>query len=498
MILKENGRLVLGLLKLLKNCSLILFVLIAAMVPQHAKAKGITMTGQLNHLLNTEPDLQGSIAGISVRSASNGLILYDHLGSTRMRVASNLKLFTAAAALNVLGEDYRFKTEVLANGSIKRKTLNGSLYLKGKGDPTVLKSDLDNLAEKLKMSGISKISGNLVGDDSWYDHVRYSTDLTWMDETTYYGAQISALTLSPDKDYDAGTIIVQVKPNSKIGSKPIVSLTPKTSYVKIINHSITGAADGKRKIKIERGHGSNTVTVSGTIPMKAKSEREWIGVWEPTRYVLALFKQSLSEHGIKVAGKVVTGTTPKAAKKLLTHESMTLSKLLVPFMKLSNNGHAEVLTKEMGRGLKGEGSWEKGLEVINQELPKFGVNPFTMLLKDGSGLSQVNLIPARQISQLLYSSQKKTWFPVYLHSLPVAGISDQMVGGTLRNRMKGPLTKGKVWAKTGTISSVSSLSGYVQTRSGHKLIFSILLNNMLDESKGKQLEEKIVSILANQ
>jgi len=477
---------------------MIIFVLIVATVPQHAKAKSLTMTGQLNHLINTEPDLQGSIVGISVRSASTGSILYDHMGSTRMRVASNLKLYTAAAALNVLGEDYRFKTEVLANGSIKRKTLNGNLYLKGKGDPTLLKSDLDHFAVKLKKCGINKISGNLVGDDTWYDQVRYSTDLSWMDETTYYGAQISALTISPDKDYDAGTIIVQVKPASNKGSRPTVSLTPKTSFVKIINHSITVATEGKRKIKIERGHGNNTITISGTIPLKAKSEREWIGLWEPNRYALALFKQSLSEQGIKVAGKVVTGTTPKVAKKLITHQSMTLSNLLVPFMKLSNNSHAEVLTKEMGRVVKGDGSWDKGLEVIKAELPKLGANPKTMLLKDGSGLSQVNLIPARQISQLLYTVQKKKWYQAYFHSLPVAGISDRLVGGTLRNRMKGPLTRGKVWAKTGTINSVSSLSGYVQTRSGHKLIFSILLNNMLDESKGKPLEDKIASILANQ
>ncbi|MDR7003026.1 D-alanyl-D-alanine carboxypeptidase/D-alanyl-D-alanine-endopeptidase [Neobacillus niacini] len=489
--------------KRVKNYQLILFLIIAAAVPYihgtpvHAKAP-IALDQKLNHLLMNESDLQGAIAGISVRSASSGQIIYDHMGETRLRVASNMKLLTAAAALNALGVNYRFNTDVLTEGRIKGKTLYGSLYLKGYGDPTLLKTDLDHMAKQIKESGINKIKGDLVGDDSCFDNVRYSTDLPWSDETTYYGAQISALTVSPDKDYDAGTVIVRVKPSSHQGTKPTVSVSPKTSFVKIVNQVVTGPADSKKDLKIERGHGNNIITISGAIPLNSKSEREWVGVWEPTNYTLALFKQSLSEHGIKLTGKIRTGKTPKDAIERISHSSMPLSELLVPFMKLSNNGHAEVLTKEMGRIVKGEGSWEKGLEVIQNELPNFGVNPKTILLRDGSGISHVNLIPANQISQLLYSVQNKPWFPIFLNSLPVAGESEKRVGGSLRNRLRTPLTKGKVWAKTGTISTVTSLSGYVQTKSGEKLIFSILLNNLLDEEKGKKIEDRIVEVLANQ
>jgi serine-type D-Ala-D-Ala carboxypeptidase/endopeptidase (penicillin-binding protein 4) len=453
---------------------------------------------RINDLLNNSPDLQGGVSGISIRSAADGRILYQHQGDVRLRPASNMKLLTAAAALNVLGENYSFSTEVHTDGLVKKKTLLGNLYLKGKGDPTLLKSDFDQLAKDLLKQGIQKIKGQLVGDDTWYDNSRYSIDLPWSDETTYYGAQISALTAAPTPEYDTGSIEIKVTPGEKEGEKVGVVVNPKTNYVKIINKAVTTGTNGKKDITIEREHAKNSIIIEGTLPVGSKTIKEKVGIWNPTRYALTLFKQSLEEQGIKLTGKIKIGKVPETTNKLAIHHSMPLSQLMVPYMKLSNNVHAEVLVKEMGKVIHGDGSWEKGLEVLNAELKKFGLQPNNMVIRDGSGVSHVTLISANQISQLLFAVQKEKWFHSFLHSLPVSGEPEKMVGGSLRNRMKTADVKGRVKAKTGTLTTVSSLSGYVTMKSGETLIFSILLNNLLDESKGKKIEDRLISIMVNQ
>jgi D-alanyl-D-alanine carboxypeptidase/D-alanyl-D-alanine-endopeptidase (penicillin-binding protein 4) len=459
----------------------------------------ISLNEQLNQLLQNEEHLKGAIAGISIRDGASGQLIYDHFGNIRLRPASNLKLLTAATALKVLGENYTFSTEVLTDSKLKKGILKGNLYLKGKGDPTLLKTDFEKMAEKIRKLGIRKITGDVVGDDTWFDHTRYPLDLPWSDESTYYGAPISALTASPTKDFDAGTVVIEVTPNNIIGAKPIVDVKPKTTAVKIINHAKTVAKAGEKKLQILRMHGKKTIEVSGTISVDSKRMKEWISVHDPTSFALDLFGQSLKNHGIKLDGKIKKGHAPENIHPILTHHSIPLSQLLIPFMKLSNNGHAEILIKEMGKISKGEGSWEKGLSVFKTELTKLGVDPNTMVLRDGSGVSHVDLVPANQISLLLYKTQNKNWFPSYLQSLPIAGNKEKMLGGTLRKRLREPAVRGKIRAKTGSISTVSSLSGYIDTKSGQRLIFSILLNNLLDDEEyGKKIEDKLVTILANQ
>lgn len=467
-----------------------------ASTPTQAVAKSTELKQQLDHILQ-DKRLDGAIAGVHVRRASDGKTLYAHDADIRLRPASNMKLLTGSAAMDVLGSDYRFTTEVLTDGKLRGKVLQGNIYLRGKGDPTLMKEDLDHFAKALRKKGIQKIHGDLIADDNWYDDVRYSQDINWSDESNYVGAQVSALTLSPNEDYDAGTVIVDVNPAKKAGSKPKVSLTPKTDYVKIINKAKTAGKNEATNISIEREHGTNNIVISGKISVEASNSRAWVAVWEPTGYALDVFKKSLASQGIKQIGKssLRTGKTPKQAKQLIDKKSMPLKDMYMPFMKLSNNGHAEVLVKEMGKVIHNEGSWDAGLDVMADKLQAFGLDTDTVMLRDGSGMSHKNMIPASELTKLLAAVQDKKWFPAFEKALPVAGEPDRLVGGTLRNRMTGDATKGNVKAKTGSITSVSTLSGYVTSKDGQKLVFSILTNNYID-GPITPIEDQIATVLA--
>ena len=452
-----------------------------------------TLSTQLNQIL-TDERLNGAIAGVSVRSSSTGELLYENYGDTRLTPASNMKLFTAGAALETLGPDYRFSTELLTDGELKNSKLKGDLYLKGKGDPTLLKEDFDELAQSLKDKGVHKIHGDLIGDNSWYDDEPLSQDMVWSDEDNYYGAKVSALTASPNEDYDAGTVIVEVYPGKKPGDHVDVQLSPSSDVITIENRAKTVKSGEDAELTISREHGSNTILIEGGITKDSSRKREWIAVWDPAQYALSLMKQSLKKAGIKFKGETRLSQTPDGATLLIEKKSMPLSDLLIPFMKLSNNGHAELLVKEMGKVKKNKGSWEAGLEVMTNFLKQEGLNTDEMRLRDGSGISHVTLIKPNQLSEFLYHVQDKSWFEPFFHSLPIAGDSERLTGGTLRYRMRDTPAEQIVHAKTGSLTGVSSLSGYVDQNDG--LTFSIILNQFVEEDDIKDIEDEIAVVLA--
>ncbi|MGH3664162.1 MAG: D-alanyl-D-alanine carboxypeptidase/D-alanyl-D-alanine endopeptidase [Micromonosporaceae bacterium] len=455
-----------------------------------ATASIADLTKDIDEIL-ADARLNGSEAGVLVRDADTEEVLYARNIHTRLLPASNNKLLTAAAALEVLGPDYTFTTSVRSDGKRAGSQLNGDLYLRGGGDPTTLAEDYDSLAEQIADSGVRSVQGKLIADDTFFDSERLGSDWASDDESAYFAAQISALTVAPDTDYDAGSVKVHVTPGASAGSPAKVKVAPETDYVRISNRAVTGSSTG---VAVTREHGSNTIVVSGTIGADAEVVR-WSSVWEPTGYAADVFGKALARHGVKVESRAEPGSTPEGAKVLASHDSMPLSELLVPFLKLSNNGHAEVLTKAMGREVYQEGSWSAGLQAAEDTLASLGPDMDSMRMEDGSGLSRRDMTTPSHLGELLAAAQGQPWYEEFRDALPVAGAEDRFVGGTLRSRMRGTPAAGNVIAKTGSLTGVTALSGYVTSADGERLIFSIMFNNYLS-GKPSDLEDRIAIRLA--
>jgi D-alanyl-D-alanine carboxypeptidase/D-alanyl-D-alanine-endopeptidase (penicillin-binding protein 4) len=474
MTVRHRSMLIIGL-------SVALLGMPAAGLANGAGAQAPTSLSQDLDTLLANPALTGANVGLVVKDAATGSTLYDHHGADLLLPASNLKLFTSATAMNVLGPDYTFDTTVSSDGVRAGSTLAGNLYLTGTGDPTLLAADYDALAAKVAAAGIKRVAGQFVADDTWFDSQRLATGWEVDDEPYYYDAQVSALTISPDTDYDPGSVDVTVSPAAP-GHPPTITVTPPNNYLTIVNTATTGAAGSATTDEVDRDEGDNVIRVTGSIAADAAPDVETMSVWDPTRFVASLFRADLAAHGVTVLGPTGYRATPAKTTSIASRTSMPLSRLLTPFLKLSNNLHAETLVKAAGRKVSNQGSWPAGLAALEGNLGSFGVNAQQLAMADGSGLSRHDFVSADQISTLLVGAQQEPWFSTWYDALPVAGVSDRMVGGTLRDRMGGTPAANNLHAKTGSMTGVSALSGYVTAANGEKLVFSMVENNFLPDS----------------
>jgi serine-type D-Ala-D-Ala carboxypeptidase/endopeptidase (penicillin-binding protein 4) len=354
--------------------------------------------------------------------------------------------------------------------------LHGRLYLKGYGDPTTRQSDYAALARQVRASGIRRVADKLIVDPTFFDSVRYNPNWSTGYASDYYAAQISALTVAPNTDYDSGTTIIRYAPGSK-GQRAKISTVPAAAakYVKIVNKTTTSARGTSATFSAHRAYGTNTITVRGRVPVGRPSRSWMITVDKPELYAGAVFRAELAKAGVRVAGGTEVLPTPNAGRRLVgVDRSMALSQLMVPFMKLSNNMHAEALTKTMGTQAGHPGNWSEGLSYAKAYLQSTGASMTRVVLVDGSGLTRRNKLTPRALARFLDKIQDETWWPLLDRALPVAGNSKRMVGGTLRHRMNGTKAADNAHAKTGTLSGVTALTGYVTGADGRRYVFSML------------------------
>lgn len=437
------------------------------------------LTADLDAIL-ADDALKGADVGLVVRDADSGEVIYTRQSGRRSQVASNLKLLTTTTALDLLGPDHRWKTELVSGGTRSGAALNGDLVLRGGGDPTMSRLRYQQLADTLKASGVTTVNGALVVDDTKFDATPYGTGWAWDDEPYSYSAETSALTLSPDAKFSAGTVVVRVKPGAAAGAPAVVTTEPANDHVQVVSTATTGNAG----ISVQREHGTNRIFVSGSTSVETTALST---VKDPTGLVTSVFQKALQASGITVTGGVRRQKAPAGATVLATDTSMTLGELVKPLLKDSNNMLAEVLVKTAG------GSFTNGVNQLSTKWAGLGVDPNAVEVFDGSGMSRLDQFSPDDLTSVLVKAKTKPWFAAWQASLPVAGVD-----GTLVNRMKNTPAAGNVKAKTGSLSGVSGLSGYVTTQAGRELVFSVVQNNVLLFNSPRAIEDRIAVRLASE
>ncbi|WP_017627127.1 D-alanyl-D-alanine carboxypeptidase/D-alanyl-D-alanine endopeptidase [Nocardiopsis chromatogenes] len=438
-----------------------------------------------------DPALEGAVSGVVVRSADTGEELYGREPDTALLPASNMKLLTSAAALEVFGPEHRFTTGVRADTAPNRGgVVRGDLYLVGGADPTLTADAYDDLAEEVADAGVRRVTGDLVADDTLFDDERLHPDWEAGDEPYYYAAQISALTVAANEDYDTGVVTASAEPGDAAGDPVEVGLEPMADNLEVRNEAATGAPDSAPSLQVTREPGTNTFTFSGSLPAGGDGYEALRTVDDPTAHAAHLFADALEDNGVKVTGGVGFGAAPAYTAEVADRASDELGDLLVPFMKLSNNGHAEMLVKAMGAERTDSGSWKAGTAVVEEAAEGLGLDTGRYDQADGSGLARTNTMTAHGVADLLDTARGEPWWPVYENALPLAGAEDRMVGGTLRNRMRDTAAEENVRAKTGTLTGVSALSGYVTAADGEELVF-VVLNNGYSGSAPRHVQDAI-------
>ncbi|HEU4932642.1 MAG TPA: D-alanyl-D-alanine carboxypeptidase/D-alanyl-D-alanine-endopeptidase, partial [Pyrinomonadaceae bacterium] len=447
------------------------------------------------------PELSSAMVGVKVVSLDTGRVLFEENAAKLLRPASNMKLYTVAAALDRLSPEYKFSTSVYATTRPDATgVVRGDLTIYGRGDPSIAArfnngdyfKAIDDLATRIVAAGVKRVEGDLVGDESYFIGPKYGAGWNWEDLTWYYGAEITPLTVNDN------ALDIFIKPGSAVGQPALITTGPPDPLLTIVNKVVTSAKGLRREISIHRGLGENSITVIGTIPLEDRGYTGGIGISHPALLFVYLLRTSLAQKGVVITGKsrttgetslptLLTGTTVAGStsaspfqNEIATLQSPPFSLIAAQTLKPSQNLYTELILRTLGKVTPppatmsnlGQTSEELGIEAVKSFLKTVGIRPEALNLDDGSGLSRNDMITAEASVQLLTFMSKHRYANVFRDALPIAGVD-----GTLRNRFRGTPAENNVRAKTGSLSSAVSLGGYVTTAAGEKLAFSIMVNN---------------------
>lgn len=449
---------------------------------------------------------RGSV-GLKVMSLDTGEVVYERDAEKYFMPASNMKSFTIAAALDNLGPDHRFVTTVFATSQPgKDGVLKGDLIIFGRGDPSFSwrfndgdwYAAIDRFADEIIAAGISKIEGNIVGDDSYYNTEPLPEGWEWDDLQWYYGAEVSALSVNDN------VATLKVTPGPE-GSAPAVEFMPASSQFKVINTARTVKAGEKKTFRIKKRLGDNTYEIMGAIPAGDAGFSGSISFSDPAAVFADLLKERLELKGVAVSGKATgvgrderdgAALSSEGLVALVNHQSPPLAIIAENTMKPSQNLYTELILRSLGE-IKGDptsnrSSEDKGKALVSDLLKRAGVDPESVVQYDGSGLSRHNLITPNASMMLYKYMDSAKYSAFWKNALTIAGVD-----GTLRRRFLNTSASANVRGKTGTIDQVSALSGYVTSKAGERFVFSVLTNGIPNASLRVSTIDEIVLHLAN-
>lgn len=425
--------------------------------------------------------------GVYVVALDTNETLYTRDAGRRFLPASNLKLYSTALALARLGPQYRWRTSVYATSVPDRRGLvAGDLVVYGRGDPTISArfagndplARIEQLASRIVDAGVRKVAGDLVADESYFAGPRLGSGWEWDDLQWGYGAEVSALSVADN------VLEAEITPAERAGQPCKITLEPSTGVVRILNRTRTSPKGGVSDLGIYRAEGSNTFDVWGHLPVGAEPFKADLAVHDPAALFGSLLRAALERRGVAIAGRVRSVDArareqhpfaPEAARELAFLESDPLADVVRETNKESQNLYAELLFRTAGRvadPADAKAADAAGSAALAGLLAEAGIDATSVAIVDGSGLSRHNLVTPEATVRLLAYVRSRPYGDVFVASLPEAAAD-----GTLERRFANTPAAGRVRAKTGTLADVSTLAGYLTTRSGRLVAFAIMVNN---------------------
>lgn len=467
-----------------------------------------TLSERIDSILDSTDSSRRAYWGLRIVDLSDGSVVYQRNADHYFIPASNTKLLSTALALTRLGPDYRLTTTVecdAAPGVDGRVT--GDVRFIGVGDPNLSARvlpykkdefgpdplhDVADLADQVVAKGVRRIEGNITGDDTAFVYEPYPDGWSIDDPVWEYGAPVSALTLNDN------AVTVTVTPGGKAGDAASILISPPVDALLVLNQVKT-VATGENRISFDRLPGSNELIVRGQILVKTAAHSEKLGIDDPALFAARALRSELIKRGVAIAGTAVArhrapddATAAPSGFELARHVSHPYVEDLQVTDKESQNLHAELAILQSARAKNGIGSRKAALAEMKTFLREIGISDKDYFLRDGSGLSRMTLLTPELLTKLLAHMYNSPVRDVWVSLLPVGGQD-----GTLLRRFAADRKAAlAVHAKTGSISHVAALSGYVLPETGKRYAFSIIANDLnAADSEARGLIDKIVLTL---